>query len=219
MAFPTYERRFLVRLQARDERAFNRLVKDYQDPIYGFCVRMLRSREDAREVAQDVFFSAFRAFPKFRGESKVSTWLFRIATNQCRNRLKKLSSAKQKFMVSFTERAAANGAVNSGNQRFSRPDTLFEGRELEALLNQWISELDHEQREVILLRDFQQMSYDEISVITQTPPGTVKSRLHRGRLELKKRVEEFQRGRAPEDATNNPLSMTLAPSITGGKSS
>ena len=216
MAFPRYERRFLFRLQARDERAFNRLVKDYQDPIYGFCVRMLRSREDAREVAQDVFFSAFRAFPKFRGESKISTWLFRIATNQCRNRLKKLKSSRQNFMVSFTERAAANAALSRGNQRFYRPDTLLEGRELEGLLNQWISELDDEQREVIVLRDLQQMTYEEISAITQAPTGTVKSRLHRGRLELKKRVELFQRGRAPEEKNNMPLN--LAPSTSGGDS-
>ena len=217
MAFPAYERRFLARLIAREERAYRRFVKDFQGPVFGYCFRMLRSQEDAQDVAQEVFFSAFRALPRFRGDSKVATWIFRIAANHCRNHLKKRKRRLLHRSVPFTDYIVGSSLPGKSLGQAVCPDAILEGKELEALMNRWISDLDQEQREVIILRDLQNLSYEEIALITNTPRGTVKSRIHRARMELKARVEGFQEGRSsvPEGTMSG---LSPAVSTSGGGS-
>lgn len=192
---PQYDDRFIARLKRQDERAFNQLVLDYQHRVYTFVLRMLGSQEEARDVAQDVFVAIFVALPRFRSESKLSTWIFRIATNHVRNRVKYLSrraAGRRQELSEVIEPEDFGGDVMN---RPARPDRALEGSELEGFLQQEIAALDPDQRELLVLRDVQDLSYQEIQDITGLPEGTVKSRIHRARLALKERVDAFLAGR------------------------
>ena len=197
---PDYDDRFLARLKHQEERAFNQLVVDYQNRVYTFVLRMLGSPEEARDVAQDVFVAVFVALPRFRSEAKLSTWIFRIATNHVRNRVKYLhrrAVGRRQELSEVIEPEDFGGDVMN---RPSRPDRAVEGMQLEEFLRQEIAALDPEQRELLVLRDVQDLSYQEIQDITGLPEGTVKSRIHRARLALKARVDAFMAGNQTGEA-------------------
>lgn len=191
VGLPDYDDRFIARLRAQDEKAFNRLVMDYQHRIYTFVLRMLGSPEESRDVAQDVFVSVFMALPRFRSESKVSTWIFKIATNHVRNRVKYLQHRARGRKQELSEVVESEDFGGDTMNRPARPDRALEGRELEAFLKMELEQLDPDQRELVVLRDIQDLSYQEIQEITGLPEGTVKSRLHRARIALKERVDRF----------------------------
>ena len=205
---PTYDRRFRARLRARDERAFERLVRDFERRIYSFCYRMLGCPEEAHDVAQDVFFAVFNALPRFRGESKLSTWIYRIATNHCRNRIAYLKRRHARRRKSLSE--VHDGVLLSARAhgRAATPLAHAEGRELESHLRRWIRELDENQREFLVLRDIEGLTYEEIVAVTGSPLGTVKSRIHRARLELKRRLDVYQA--AVSDEGVEPIQLTVA---------
>lgn len=180
---PEEERRLVKGLRRRDERAFTRLVQRFQTPVYNLVVRMLGgNQEEALDVAQEVFVTVFRAIDGFRGDSKLSTWIYRIAVNHCRNRLKYLARRHSKRHARFEDvqqtRAARGDAFQS---EIPRPDAQVEGLIAEVVLKEAIASLDPEQREVLVLRDVEGMTYEEIVGATGLPLGTVKSRIHRAR--------------------------------------
>jgi RNA polymerase sigma-70 factor (ECF subfamily) len=191
---PTDDERFLERLRQRDEVAFGELVERNQGPIYRLLLRMLRNPAEAEDVAQDVFVSAFKALETFRGDAALSTWLYRIAQNHGKNRLKYLARRAR-------EQSRAPLARDEGTPGHSahapidvRPDRTALAHEAERHLEQALSLLDDDQRELLELRDLEQMSYDEIVQLTGLPLGTVKSRLHRARLALAQRFTALQEG-------------------------
>ncbi len=180
------ERRLVRRLRRRDERAFTELVKHFQTPVYNVTFRMMgNNREEALDVSQEVFVTIFRAIEGFRGDSKLSTWIYRIAVNHCRNRIKYLVRRKRGRHDALDDiqetRVSGGDAFASG---IAMPDKELEGREAERVLKSAIEQLDPEQREVLVLRDIQGMTYDEIASATGAKAGTVKSRLHRARTAL-----------------------------------
>jgi RNA polymerase sigma-70 factor (ECF subfamily) len=188
---PDREHRLIERLRQRDELAFNEIVGLYQTRVYNLVYRMLGNREEARDVAQEVFITVFKAIHHFRGESKFSTWLYRIATNHCKNRLKYLGRRAifpKTQLDDLTEREQLESASMSTSGTIERPDRLIEGREVERLLQEALEELDEDHRLLIVLRDVQNLSYQEIAEITQLAEGTVKSRLHRARAALRERL-------------------------------
>jgi len=185
---PDREQRLIERLKQRDELAFNEVVGLYQTRVYNLVYRMLGNREEARDVAQEVFITVFKAIHLFRGESKFSTWLYRIATNHCKNRLKYLGRRAvypKTQLDELSERDQLESASMSTSGTVERPDRLIEGREVERLLQEALEELDEDHRLLIVLRDVQNLSYQEIGAITQLAEGTVKSRLHRARAALR----------------------------------
>lgn len=186
------ETRFIERLRARDERAFNELVKQYERRIFGLLLRMIGRRDEAEDLAQEVFVQVFKAIGTFRGEAKLSTWIFRIAMNLSKNRTKYLARRRVDSQDSFSspaEEVPIHRARNSNMGIIDRPDELLSGVELEAIVERSIAELEPEFREVLILRDVEDMSYEEIAEITGLADGTVKSRIHRARLQLKQAVE------------------------------
>jgi RNA polymerase sigma-70 factor (ECF subfamily) len=186
------EARFIERLRARDERAFNELVELYGDRVYRLMLRMLSRREEAEDMAQEVFVQVFKAIGQFRADSKLGTWIFRIAVNVCKNRSKYLarrhSDAEDEFEV-VAERGALSEARAVTSSEPARPDQMVLGYQIEAVVQRCILEIDEEFREVLVLRDLEDLSYEEIVEITGLPDGTVKSRLHRARAMLKEKVE------------------------------
>lgn len=187
------EAQFIARLVARDESAFNELVLTYQRRVYGLVFRMLGRRDEAEDLAQEVFVQVFKAIDQFRGDSKLSTWIYRIAVNLCKNRTKYLSrrhSNDEDDIDAMAERVPFSAARAATVSDLSRPDELVEGMQLETIVKNAIQKLDPEFREALVLCDVEDMPYEEIAQIAGVPVGTVKSRIHRARAQLKALVEK-----------------------------
>jgi RNA polymerase sigma-70 factor, ECF subfamily len=176
------ERVILARLRRRDRRAFEQLVRGHQDRVYDFCVRMLGDREEAHDLVQEIFVSVHQNLVSFRMDSKLSTWIFRIAKNHCLNRLKYLNRRGRGRSDEYGEvlEAELESAVGSA----ARPDQALDSAHERDLVRRAIARLDVDQRTLVVLRDIEQLSYEEIVEITDLPEGTVKSRLHRAREKL-----------------------------------
>lgn len=186
------EQKFIERLRNHDERAFNELVELYKYRVFALVFRMLGRRDEADDMTQEVFVQVFKAIGQFRGDSKLSTWIYRIAINLCKNRLLYLSRRYSKRQAEFepiAERSELNNAKGVTFGDIARPDDLVEGFQLEQIVKLCISEIDADFREVLILRDVEDLTYEEISDITGLPEGTVKSRIHRARAMLKAKVE------------------------------
>ena len=191
---PLRERILIRRLREHDERAFAEFVRAYQNQVFNLVFRMLGNREEAEDVAQEVFITVFKNIESFRGDCRLSTWIYRIATNHCRNRIKYLARRKTQEHREYQDeigrlqpREGVAGQPTAG--QVERPDQMAEGRQMETLVQKAIKTLDEEHREVIVLRDIQNLAYQDICEITGLPSGTVKSRLHRARLALKDKLK------------------------------
>jgi RNA polymerase sigma-70 factor (ECF subfamily) len=187
----TTEQRFIERLIARDERAFNELVQAYEQRVFRLLLRMLGRRDEAEDMAQEVFVQVFKAIGTFRGDSRLGTWIYRIAVNLCKNRMKYLSrrhSAEQDELEPAAERLPLSEGKGVTLGETTRPDQLVEGFQLERVVQACIAELDPDFREVLVLRDVEDLTYEELCEVTGLPEGTVKSRLHRARGMLKTAV-------------------------------
>ena len=191
------ESRLVSRLKQRDEAAFREMMRTYQQRVFNLVFRMLGNKDEAEELAQEVFFTVFKSIDSFRGESKLSTWIYRIAVNHCKNRHKYLARrmyhASQPLDV-VSERSTAGrdgGPTMSLQAQISEPDKVLMGLQLEEAIQREIAALDEEQRLLVVLRDVQGLSYQEIATITSLAEGTVKSRLHRARMTLKDRLQKF----------------------------
>lgn len=186
------ETKFIERLLARDERAFNELVELYGERVYRLLYRMLARREEAEDMAQEVFVQVFKSMEQFRGDAKLGTWIYRIAINLTKNRVRYLARRRgtgEDELEALAERASLEQGKGVTTGDLPRPDHLVEGYQVEAILKRCISLLEPEFREVLVLRDVEDLTYDEIVEILGVPEGTVKSRLHRGRAMLKEKVE------------------------------
>jgi RNA polymerase sigma-70 factor (ECF subfamily) len=187
------ERRRLRLLRQGDERAFAQLVREHQDRVFDLIYRMLGDREEALDLSQEVFVAVHDALPSFRGDSQLSTWIFRVAKNHCLNRLKYLSRRERHRA---TEISLVPEGVLEERAPSRRPDQDIAERERRDLVQRAIAELEEEQRLLVVLRDLEGLSYHEIAAVTEQPEGTVKSRLHRARLSLAEivaRIQEEQR--------------------------
>ena len=186
------EARLVERLVARDERAFNTLVRAYERRVFALVLRMIGNRAEAEDLAQEVFVQVFKAVGSFRGESKLSTWIYRIAVNLCKNRVKYLRvrhTNEQDELEALQERLPMGQGVHSNVAQIDRPDEMMAGKQVEHIVQQAILQLEPTFRECLVLRDVEELSYEEIGAITGLPEGTVKSRIHRARAQLKELVE------------------------------
>ncbi|MDY0059993.1 MAG: sigma-70 family RNA polymerase sigma factor [Myxococcota bacterium] len=179
------EQDFILALKRRDEAAFSELVRRHQHQVYNLVLRMLGNREEAEDVAQEVFVAVFRSIDGFREESSLATWLYRVATNHCKNRLKYLGRRQRGKLCSLDVVAEHDLRPTATQEHYHPPDQLLEGHQAEREVQQAIAGLEPEQRLVILLREVEGLSYQQIEEVTGLPPGTVRSRLHRARLALK----------------------------------
>ena len=170
------------RLRRGDARAFDELVTAYQHRVFSVALRMLRNRTEAEEVAQEVFLRVYRTVTAFRGDAKLSTWLYAIASRLCLNRLASSDRRVTREGDETLTRLASGDAT---------PVDELERSELEATLHRAIAELPEERRIVVVLRDLEGLSYEEIAAALDLELGTVRSRLHRARMDLKEKLERF----------------------------
>jgi RNA polymerase sigma-70 factor, ECF subfamily len=144
---------------------------------------MLGNPAEAEEVAQETFLRAHRALAEFRGDAKLSTWLYAIASRLCLNRI---ASGERRL-----SRARVDGLDRLPAGEGGEPGADLERSEREAALHRAIAELPEDRRIVVVLRDLEGLTYDEIASALSLEPGTVRSRLHRARLDLKEKLERF----------------------------
>jgi len=165
-----------------DRNAFESLVVEHQDRVFDFCFRMLGDREEASDIAQDVFLSVHRHLREFRRDAKLTTWLFRISRNHCLNRIKHLArrGRGRTESISDIDESRLDGSLGSAPP----PDQALAQAAERKQVQDAIARLDDDQRALVALRDIEGLSYEEIAEISELPLGTVKSRLHRAREKL-----------------------------------
>jgi RNA polymerase sigma-70 factor (ECF subfamily) len=178
------------RFIAGDRGAFDELVGRYQSRVYSLCLRWLSDAEVAEETAQDVFVAAFRALGGFRGECTFSTWIFRIAVNHCRNaRLYRMRRAWGRHET-FDSLPGDDDVPTRqfADEAAPQADRGIHGREAGTIVQVALAELDDEHRQILILRDVEDLAYEDIADILDLPRGTVKSRIHRARAELAQKL-------------------------------
>lgn len=191
--YSTIENEFIERLKTGDATAFDELVTNYSSNIYALLMRLTEDEEEARDLTQDTFLSALRSIKNFRGEADLKTWLYRIAVNESRNRFRWWKRRNKSSIISldaensFSQTPLSETISDSANN----PEVETLRREREQALRKALSELSANFREVIVLRDIEGLSYEEVATALETNVGTVKSRIARGREELRKKLSGF----------------------------
>jgi RNA polymerase sigma-70 factor (ECF subfamily) len=165
------------KLQRGETDAFEILIRRHQKTIFNLVYRMLGDYDEAAEISQEVFLSAYRAIGNFRGDSNFSTWLYRIALNHATTRRKSLNTRQQ--------RSVPIDSTEPTSDPHPGPAESMEKKEIRQRVQQALNRLEPEDATVILLRDLQDVPYEEVARVLEIPIGTVKSRLHRARQALK----------------------------------
>jgi RNA polymerase sigma-70 factor (ECF subfamily) len=173
--------------------AFDEFVRRYKDRVYCVVYRFLGNHEDAQDVSQEVFLRAYQGLSQFEGRSKVYTWLYTIAGNLARNRLRDSGRRGRNKIVRLDEaRAEREGAQGAWASAEANPEESARGHELEKAMQEVLLTLPEHYRLVFALRTFDRLNYDEIAEIAGCPRGTVKSRLNHARKQLHARLKERQ---------------------------
>jgi RNA polymerase sigma-70 factor (ECF subfamily) len=174
----------VARFCAGDRGAFSEIVLRYQDRVYSLCYRWLGDAETAEETAQDVFLALYRSLANFRGEARLSTWIFKVTLNHCRNR--RLHRSRRAWGRHEPIGPSSDGETPERQIADDGPgtDARLDAHEAQALVGAALDRLDDDHKQILLLRDVEDLSYDEIAEVLELPRGTVKSRIHRARAEL-----------------------------------
>jgi len=181
----------LVRLaQGGDTRAFDELVRRYQDRVYRLSFKILRHEQDAAEALQDAFLSAFRGIRNFKVESTFSTWLYRIATNASLMKYRKRREGHVSLDQSQSDRAEDNEAMQVPDWTTQPLQDLLDS-ETRKVMEESVERLPEDLRTVFLLRDVEELSNAEVAEILELTVAAVKSRLHRARIMLRDRLSRY----------------------------
>jgi RNA polymerase sigma-70 factor (ECF subfamily) len=190
-ARPNSEALFIERLQRGDSVAFEQLVNERSGEIFGLLYRLTENREEARDLTQETFLRAFQSINGFRGEADLRTWIYRIAINQARNRWRWWRRRRRDSTLSLdsTDDTGHQAVIARLKSDSSDPERDALARERERMLSKALKELRRVYREAVILRDIEGFAYEEIAVTLDISVGTVKSRLARGRQELRRKLE------------------------------
>src|SRR5215211_9252592 len=180
------EQSLIQRAQKGDQDAFAALVDEHQRYVYNLALRVVKDENEALDLTQETFVRAWTALPNFRGQSQFRTWLYRIVTNLCYNRLPNLRRSLNELGDDVIAEIPETG-IN-----FDNPAHGVESRELRAYLHQAIDQLDENYRLLISLRYQNELSYEEIATLLNLPLGTVKTGLFRAKEQLRRTLENYQ---------------------------
>jgi RNA polymerase sigma-70 factor (ECF subfamily) len=184
----------LVRaFQSGRKNAFDQLVLRHQDRIFTVCYRCLGDRQEAYDMAQEIFIKVYKNLDGFRAEASFFTWLYRITINNCKNRLKSLEYRYRKKQVSLPDspNQTGPGTLREPEDTQQSPLAVLEKRERGALIQKAINSLPKEQKMMIVLRDIEGLPYEEIIKLTGHKLGTVKSKLARARILLREKLRRL----------------------------
>ena len=187
------DQQLVAKVQKGDSRAFDLLVLKYQHRIFGLISRYVHDADEVQDVAQEAFIKAYRALPKFRGDSAFYTWLYRIAINTAKNYLVSRSRRPpgSDVEVEDAEYYASGGALHE----IETPENALLGAELKSVVDRAIRELPEDLRTAVTLREFDGLSYEDIADIMDCPIGTVRSRIFRAREAIDSQVKDQLEGK------------------------
>jgi RNA polymerase sigma-70 factor (ECF subfamily) len=174
------------RVQQGDTDSFEILVRRHERTIFNLIYRLLGDYDEAAEVAQEVFLSAYKSIGQFRGDANFSTWLYRIGLNHASSRRKSLNNAQQRHVPFDGTEVIADRATD--------PARSFESKEIQQRVQQALNSLEPDDARIIVLRDLQDVPYENVAEMLDIPVGTVKSRLHRARQALKANLSLYFQG-------------------------
>jgi RNA polymerase sigma-70 factor (ECF subfamily) len=188
----------VARLKAGDETAFEEVLKRYELKVFNLTRGMLRHDEDAQDALQETFLSVFKNIGRFKGDSSLSTWIYRIAVNTVLMKKRKGKREEKnvtidEYMPEFDDTGHRVAVVPDWHPAV---DQMLLNKELGSMLRQWIAELPPDYRTVFLLRDQEELGNEEVAAILGLSVAAVKSRLHRARLYLRERAKRYVYGQA-----------------------
>lgn len=184
--FKLSDEKLILRFQEGDINAYNELVKRYKDRLLNFVFRYFNNREQAEDVVQDTLIKLYTHASYYKNIAKFSTWIFTIAKN---NALTELRKNKRKQTDSLWTEDGKVIDINSNDQSL---EIKVQNEIAIDQLNKFLDEIPENFRMAVVLRDFQELSYDEISKILEIPIGTIKSRINRGRIQLAEKMKHFK---------------------------
>lgn len=180
------DKQLVARVQRGDKKAFDLLVLKYQHKIVGLVSRYLRDQDEVLDVTQEAFIKAYKALPRFRGDSQFYTWLYRIAINTAKNYLVSRSRRPPDTDIDVAEgEFQDNSAVL---RDIENPENALATDQLEKVIYRAIEDLPDELKVAVTLREFEGLSYEEIAEVMECPVGTVRSRIFRARESIEKKI-------------------------------
>jgi RNA polymerase sigma-70 factor (ECF subfamily) len=182
---------FIEQLRAGKQSAFSQLLDDYQQKVFGTCISFIPNKEDAEDVAQEVFLEVFKSIHKFKGDSKLSTWIYKIATNKCLEFIRKKNTKKR---FAFMQTIMGNEIPLDKTSYFTEvnhPGVLLENKEKSAIIFKAINTLPESQRVIFTLAKIDDKSYQEIVEITGKSLSSVESLMFRAKKGLQEKLENF----------------------------
>src|SRR5213594_3815779 len=184
---------FVSRLKANEDAAYDELVRMYSSPIYHVAYRMTGDAAEASDAVQDIFLKVFRNIGGFKGEAALKTWIFKIAFSEILNRLRWWKRRHRFSTVSLDDQPNGNGTGPGHSLASSSPtpEQVLQSKEQETAIQQALGRLSREHRSIIVLRDIEGFSYNEIADVLGISIGTVKSRIARARGDLKKSLMQY----------------------------
>ncbi|NOX49136.1 MAG: RNA polymerase sigma factor RpoE [Gammaproteobacteria bacterium] len=189
------DKELVKRVQRGDQAAFDLLFARYQSKILNLISRYVRDSEEVRDVAQEAFIKAYRALPRFRGESAFYTWLYRIAINTAKNHLVARSRRPPSADVDIEDADYRDDADNLRDSE--NPESALSRDQLKAAIDQALIDLPDDLRSALTLREFDGLSYEQIAEILDCPVGTVRSRIFRAREFVDERMQVVLQGLPP----------------------
>jgi RNA polymerase sigma-70 factor (ECF subfamily) len=194
-AVATDDLTLVQRVRTGDQRAFKLLVERYQRKVYAVALGMLKDKEEARDVAQEAFVKVYRYLDHFKGDASFYTWLYRITVNICIDVMRRKGSGRGDEHVEFDESVKMDTAEANlgslGTRLGTNPQKSALRRELADRITSAIQQIPEAHREILLLREVEGMSYEDLSRILKIPKGTVMSRLFHARLKMQKILGEY----------------------------
>ena len=185
------EKKFITDLQSRKQSAYSQLIEDYEQKVFGSCISFVPNKEDAEDIAQEVFLEVFNSIHKFKGNSKLSTWIYRITTNKCLEFIRKKNTKKR---FAFMQSIIGNDIPidrTSYFTEFNHPGIVLENKERNETIFKAINQLPEGQRIVFTLHKVDGKSYQEISKIIDKSVSSVESLMFRARKKLQKLLDNF----------------------------
>lgn len=185
------EEKLIAALKSGNQKVFSQVIDDYQQKVFGTCISFIPNKEDAEDVAQEVFLEVFKSIAKFKGDSKLSTWIFKIATNKCLEFIRK-KNAKKRF--AFMQTILGNEVPldkTSYFTEFNHPGVLLVNKEKSVTIYKAINKLPEAQRVVFTLAKIDDKSYQEIVEITGKSLSSVESLMFRAKKSLQEKLTKF----------------------------
>jgi RNA polymerase sigma-70 factor, ECF subfamily len=195
----TEDLQLVTRLQSGEETAYEELIARFQQPIYSLVHRLVDDQSDASDVTQDVFLKVFRSIGSFRGQSSLKTWIYRIAVNEAHNRRRWFGRHRRPEVGLETQEEGSRGLIDSLCDHSRSPYEQALNEEWRTAIHKALDGLNPVFRSAVVLRDIEDLSYEEIADVLEVSLGTVKSRILRGREALRRSLtEQMEPGRALE---------------------